>query len=429
MSVFNSTDVIDNSIFLKAKLSPNMVGDNYYIENLQDKRDSDWEYRYNRVEIEEELNKQTEYTIDSPLYTPIDVVITNVKSEKGEDLGTDWATIAFRDLKHPNKIGSRYRFALNFPDMTKMSEEEKYYDTSVWLCVNKTPVRAGNSCLIRRCNTNLIILGYKNRDRRKKSTMEIHYEPVVLVNDQMKYMQIYYNQTAPVPQSEWYAILQLNYFTDAIKINDRFILGTIDDEVQENNSVYKVKAVIKSNTSTTFSKGAKQEMENTPLLILAMDKDAVAPQDNFKTRVANNAPVYLIPDETDNNINSTIIDGTQKQTNDQEKKEKSVYTLVSVDSVDENIPMYEARSYKLKLLLGDEEITDYTVQYSVQLTKKKETDWGKYFNIIYDTDGIGFTVQNLKTCLGSVLEVTVTCTASGETSPITKSFEIALDRL
>ena len=55
MALINTTNVVDSSIYLKARLPNNMVGDNYYIENLQDKRNKDWAFRYNKVDIEEEL--------------------------------------------------------------------------------------------------------------------------------------------------------------------------------------------------------------------------------------------------------------------------------------------------------------------------------------------------------------------------------------
>jgi hypothetical protein len=38
MAILNTTDIIDSSIMLKACLKHNMVGDNYYIQNLQYKR-------------------------------------------------------------------------------------------------------------------------------------------------------------------------------------------------------------------------------------------------------------------------------------------------------------------------------------------------------------------------------------------------------
>ena len=54
MGVINTTDIVESSMFLKAKLKKNMVGDNYYMETLQSKVDTEWEYRYNRFDIEEE---------------------------------------------------------------------------------------------------------------------------------------------------------------------------------------------------------------------------------------------------------------------------------------------------------------------------------------------------------------------------------------
>ena len=120
MPLFNTTDIVDSSIFLKAKLDKNKVGSNYYIENLQNKRDKDWEYRSNIVGIEEELIKQKNYTSESPVFSAIDAIITHVKSDRGEDLGTDWAHLSFKDLRHPCNVGTRYRFSLDFPNMEEM---------------------------------------------------------------------------------------------------------------------------------------------------------------------------------------------------------------------------------------------------------------------------------------------------------------------
>ena len=77
MAIIDTSNTIDSSIFLKAKLKDNMVGDNYYIENIQARRNRDWDYRFNRVDIEEELERQYYYTKDIPVYTPIEVVIKN----------------------------------------------------------------------------------------------------------------------------------------------------------------------------------------------------------------------------------------------------------------------------------------------------------------------------------------------------------------
>ena len=294
MPVFDSTGVLDASIYLKAKLDKNRVGDNYYIRNLQDIRSRDWYTRYNIIGIEEELEKQIHYSENDPIYTPIDVAIRTVKDEKGQDLGTDWADIAFEDLFHPNDLGDRYRFSTEFYDMTKMTEEQKHYDTSIWITVNKNPVSAGNNCIIRRCNSNIAFVGSPSLDYN--NITEIHYEPIVLEND-LKYINLYYNMAVVIPQSEWYATMQLNYYSNGIKINDRVIFGGVDSTDKENNAVYKVKAVIKATANNTFTRNGSPEIDKIPLCIIALDKDMVAPErDDFYRHVAERAPIYLVED-------------------------------------------------------------------------------------------------------------------------------------
>lgn len=401
MAVVNTTNIIDNSIFLKAKLAPNMVGDNYYIENLQDKRNQDWEYRYNRVEIEEEPEKRIQYVKpdilgDTAVYNPIDVVITNVKNEKGDDLGTDWASLSFRDLKHPTAIGKRYRFSLDFPDMTKMTDEQKRYDTSVWLCVNKAPVHAGNSCTVRRCNTTVTLLGYENGDRKKTETREVHLEPAVLDSDLLKYMQVYYNEVLPSPQSEWYLIMQLNYYTNCIKINDRFIFGTIDTEVRENNAVYKVKSVIKSNTTNTYVRNREEELATTPVVIIALDKDTIGENDDFKNRIANGAPVYSI--------------GDIHEEEQQETPSGHVYTLKNSETLQNTLAYRKSQEYDFQVLCDDERIifsgdgSEFEMKYT--LKNKAKTQWNNYFKIEYTSKGI--KVTNLQGWSGGPLEITLT---------------------
>ena len=72
----------------------------------------------------------------------------------------------------------------------------------------------------------------------------------------MKFIQTYNNKTVPIPQSEFYVIVQCNYFTNFIKTNDRIIVGTSDLLVRENNYVYKVKAIVKTDSKKTFNKDA-----------------------------------------------------------------------------------------------------------------------------------------------------------------------------
>lgn len=380
MPLFNTTDIVDSSIFLKAKLDKNKVGSNYYIENLQNKRDKDWEYRSNIVGIEEELNKQVDYTGELPLYTPIDVAIRGVKGEKGKDLGDDWADIAFRDLKHPLNLGGRYRFSLDFPDMSLMSEEDKYYDTSVWITINKQKVSPGNSCVIRRCNTSLAMVGSPTNSYA--DIQEIHYEPVILDND-LKYINYYFNQTLVQPQAEWYATMQMNYFTNNIKINDRFIFGGVDLNDRENNAVYKVKAVVKSASTKTFSKSGCSEIENIPFVILALDKDMVDPKDDFETRVADQCPIYLT----------------------KERKPAYQYYIDLVKPYEERILLGDTEYYTCELYWnGNKKDTVFSITAEL---KGVEYEDGYYIlNLIGDNR---FSIKNLKTCNIGILVVTCSC--------------------
>ena len=74
-------------------------------------------------------------------------------------------------------MGRRYRFSLDFPDMSQMTEDEKHYDTSVWLAINESPVHAGHNCLVRRCNGNIALVG--SPDRTYQNITEARYEPCI----------------------------------------------------------------------------------------------------------------------------------------------------------------------------------------------------------------------------------------------------------
>ena len=395
MAILDTSNVIDSSIFLKAKLDKNMVGSNYYIENLQDKRDADWEFRYNLVGIEAELNKQIKYTQEIPSYTPIDVVIRNVKSIKGEDMGTDWANISFRDLKHPCGEGYRYRFSLDFPDMSRMDEEEKHFIASIWLGVNKTPIKAGNTLMVRRCDTSLAFVGSPTMSY--DNITEIHYEPIVLENE-MKYMQVYYNEVMPVPQAEWYAIMQLNYFTNQIKINDRFLFGIMDVNRRDNNSAYKVKAVIKSNQEHTFMRDHEDEMLSTNLLILALDKDSISDKDDLEKRVAYNTSIYSVS-----------------------------YGNDSQYYIDVNTPIkeiYQGDSYTFtSYLCFNGNIINTPMKFEYTLENIKEENYKNYFSK-EETDNT-FKITNRKRCKGKLL-VKAICLIPNTTSVLETEFEIAL---
>lgn len=408
MALFNTTDIVDSSIYLKAKLKNNMVGDNYYIENLQAKRDSDWEYRYNVVDIEEELHKQTSYSINLPLYTPIEAVINSVKSDTGEDLGIDWASLSFKDLNHHNEIGSRYRFDYGenggMMDLCSMSEEEKYYKTCVWLGINKSPIHPGNSLMVRRCNANIGLVGSPNRSY--DNITEIRYEPVILESE-LKYISMYYNETITLPSAEWYLIMQLNYFTNFIKINDRFILGGVSLIDRANNTVFKVKSVMKSTSFKTFSELGSDEVSNVPLLYLALDRDLIDEADNFETRIANQCPIYVAPNEEmkDTPIGDYVI------------------TLSDPDKMRILLGEKMAKNVILGNILG-EKVTKFTINAQFQNPDFSSTPTSYY--IFQQTSENSFTIQNLKTCSEPVI-VTCSCSNPDDTQQtLSQSFTFIL---
>lgn len=400
MGLIDSTNVISSAMSLKARLDKNMVPTNYYLQSLQEKRNSDWLMRYNVVDIEEELQKQLTYTSAYPNFTPIEVVIQSVKDERGQDLGIDWAEICFKDLQHPNAIGDRYRFDLEFPNMSTMTEDEKFYQTCVWLAVNKSPINPGNSCVIRRCNGSIALQGSPTNEYN--NITEIRYEPVVLEND-LKYINLYYNQTLVVPQAEWYATMQMNYFTNSIKINDRFIFGGIDSLDRTNNSVYKVKAIVKASSTRTFSKPGATEVDTIPLIIIAMDKDVLAETDDLSTRVATGAPIYKVLDEN--------------------PQDEYYIKLSEQDSQNNLILTGQTETYNPELMLNEEVQSGIQFSYTLVLG---DLDYTNYCDFVpnYENGANSFSVTCLKKC--NVFNLTITITATIEEQTITKDFEIEL---
>ena len=383
MAIIDTTNVTNSSMLLKSRLNKNMSKDNHYINDLQAKRDQDWEFRYNVVGIEEEREKQIGYTDLLPNYTPLDVVIRSVKGENGKDLRTDWAQLSFRDLKYDHELGKRFRFNLEFPDMSLMSEEDKYYDTSVWININASPINPGCSCVVRRCNASIAVLG--SPTGKIDDITEVRYEPVV-VDSELKYMQLYYNQTLVVPQSELYLTVQMNYFSNCIKINDRIILGSIDVNEELNNSLYKVKAVIKCASTKTFVRQRENGIKDIPLIVLALDKDTVADEDNFEKRIPKNAPVYLIPEKENNESNE--------------------YQIV-LDPQDTKIILGDSRECKTYLSLKGNRI-DTEFEYQIVLNGIKEENWKNYY-IFTKLSENSFVIKNLKTCNRGTLDVTASC--------------------
>lgn len=402
MPLIDTTNTVDTSMYLKANLANNMVGDNWYLYNLQEKRNQDWDYRYNVVDIEEELHKQINYTTEVPCYTPIQAVIQTVKNDRGKSLGDDWASLVFKDLRHPNALGYRYRFDYDYQGegmqkLSSMSEEEKYYNTSIWLAVNKSGISPGNTLVVRRCNTSIALVGSPTRNYN--NITEVRYEPGILENE-LKMINIYYNQTTVIPQAEWYLTMQLNYFSNFIEINDRIILGGVDVEDESNNTLFKVKAIVKANSTRTFTDFGSMDLKNIPLITLGLDRDLADSDDDFYKRIASKSPIYPVVEisEKDNTPEGDYIVSMltyNKDNNDLRSTEKGY---------NESLNSYKillGQIIKRTMVLENAEQQVFNdFEFSLNLPGISEDEYMEYFRFepIKDKNGIlnSFSLKNLK---------------------------------
>ena len=153
-----------NKYDILSQTPANYSEDNYFLKELQEKVDADWEYRPNRIDIEyeNEWGKQS--------YSPIQVVVQSVKSEKGQVISDDIRNIVFRNIfERRFEIGSRFRFG-DLPITPQDRDEEK----NVWLVVNMNSVNMTSGAVIQRCNGSL-----GNLIVNSQGVNTYHYEPVV----------------------------------------------------------------------------------------------------------------------------------------------------------------------------------------------------------------------------------------------------------
>ena len=396
MSVINTTDIVESSMFLKAKLKKNMVGDNYYMETLQSKVDAEWEYRYNRFDIEEENQKQMIYTKQSPVYTPVEVVMQHVITDTGLKLADDWKKLVFKNIKHPVFTGKRFRFSLDFEKNPEYTEEEKHLESSIWLGVNLEKINPTSSITVRRCNTNIGFAG--SPTLAYDNITEYHYEPCVLEDD-FKYINIYMNSVANISQAEIYAIMQFNHFTKNIKIDDRVIIGNTDLEDKTNNQVFKVKAVAKNTGDSTFKVGPLSKDTDVSLVVVALNKDVIDTQkDDFQNRIASQPPLYKVVEEDIDNPEDT-----------EEDKETDIdYDIIVEQDVEDIILLEEKGCFKCSLRKGTEILQN--IEFNCEADLKGTSKDNLYFELIRDSMA-SFSVLNKRPYLTNKLLLTFSCIA------------------
>lgn len=241
--------------------------DNYFLKELQDKVNAEWAYRPNRVDVEFE-NQWGEQT-----WSPLEVVVQSVLSEKGTAISNDTRRLVFKNILEDRfNIGNRFRFSDDYN--LSAADEAK----NVWLVSNLNKTSMTSSVVAERCNGTLGSL-YDNGD----GTVSYHYEPVIQGRE-LTSVNFFYNETLISQQSQLLVIAQHNKYTKAYKINQRFIVGY--------DKVYRIKAINKFyNNSTNIPKkkdGEKEFADDVGLIRIYMEITESSERDDFENRIAFN---------------------------------------------------------------------------------------------------------------------------------------------
>lgn len=253
--VVDTTNIVDTT-YLLSQTPKNLVPDNYWLRELQEKVDADWRFRPNRVDVEEETGPGEEE------YTPLEVVIQSVRDDKGTKVSDDWRRVVFRDIFKKCRIGQRFRFSYNF-DLEEPDELK-----SIWIAVNQDSASPTAQQVISRCNGTIGSIWVDENGNKS-----YHYEPVVQTTD-LKTVSMYFSQVAVDPRGSLTILAQHNKYTSQYYINQRFVIGY--------DTVYKVKNIIKTGSLTTY------DPYDVGVMQIYLDLDSIGKLDNFETRIAYN---------------------------------------------------------------------------------------------------------------------------------------------
>lgn len=249
---------------LYSQTPPDFVEDNYYLNTLQMKIDADWPYRPNRKWVEEESEPGSE------TYTPLEIVIQTIKSDKGEAISDDYYRIVFRDCQKAVRIGTRYRFSyepnINTPNLKK----------NIWLAINQARLTPTASQTVVRCNGTI---GSLYVDENKKIVR--HYEPIVQPDKLNGANAMRQNEVATDLSGGKVILAQFNKYTQQYYINQRFFIDTNAYE-REHQPVYKIVNIVRSNTLTTY------DSTDVGLVRIYYEVDQIGAQDDVENRIAYN---------------------------------------------------------------------------------------------------------------------------------------------
>lgn len=309
MALYDTTNVLKSTMLLKANLAKNGSKNNEYLYDAQARRDADWYYRDNVMDIEEELQKPLMYDPQCPIWSWTESVANTVYSDSGARLSTDWQELTFKDLRHPTGVGYRYRFSSDFYRYAHVSPDDRAEIGSVWIGINFSPMINTNSIIVRRCQSTIAFGGVHSLHINSTDEsdydkyLEVHYEPVIIesqMTSDFRAINKYSNEVVSLPQAELYLVMQANYYTRFIGINDRIIVGNTYGEsssVLSRNftQVFEVKAIKEATSTRTYDTNNVMNVNYIPLIYVALDKTLESPDDNMSTRLAHRCPVYLVP--------------------------------------------------------------------------------------------------------------------------------------
>lgn len=250
------TTLLSDSYYLLTQTPGNKDKSNYWLKELQDKVNADWNTRPNRASIEQETENGSEE------YFPLEVVLQSVRDDKGTKVSDDWRRIVFKDISYKVAVGQRWRFPI------RMNEPLTDENANIWIGVNQDSVSPTAQQVVVRCNGTL---GSIYTD--ENGVAQYHYEPVSQ-KETLSAATLSFNQVAVDPRSTLTIIAQHNKYTQNYYINQRFIIGY--------DQVYKVKNIIKTGALSTFNP------QDVGIITLYLDLDQVSGQDDFATRIAFN---------------------------------------------------------------------------------------------------------------------------------------------
>lgn len=352
----------------------NFTKENYYINELQEKIWQDWEYRPNRVDVEQEEH------IGEEDYFPLEVVIQNIKTDKGEKVSDDYKRLVFREVDYQVRLGTHFRFSFKF-DLEEPNENK-----NVWIATNKDSTIPTAGVVVTRCNGTL---GSIYTDETGKSSY--HYEPCIVTNN-LNGVNFHYANEIVTPQSRTAIVLQHNKYTKDYYLNQRFIVGY--------DTVYKVTGFEKFNSLKTY------DPLDVDLTVLYVEIDEKSARDNFETRIAFNKDGeenLIIPD-------NPVIENLQLR-------------IVTPSPLPTDL-LSKSIKFEVGLYNGDNMIdAPVSVTASLWGTPKPE----EYYELVVESEN-SFVLRRKKVYTRAQLKVV--CSVSSETSPngteYSQEFELSL---